>query len=103
MQAVIEFDNQYYSPSDLETFRHLMSLPPTPVDVHGSNDPSLPGGEATLDVQMITSVGVGIPTTFWYSKGFLLDYVMEISNTTSPPLVQSISYGNVCVVHTGAA
>lgn len=51
-------------------------------------------GESTLDIQWITAIGRNVPTTFWsVSKGFLLVWVIEVSEAPYPPLVHSISYG----------
>ena len=95
MQAVIEFDSQYYSKTDLEKFSQLSNYPTPDVTVVGGDNTTDPGGEATLDIQLVTSVGQGTPTYFWYSKGYLLQYLAGISSDANPPLVQSISYGTV--------
>ena len=52
-QCVGEFEQQYYSPSDLDTFLRGFGLPDAPVNVIGPNDASNPGGEASLDIQYI--------------------------------------------------
>lgn len=57
---------RFYSVSDLATFSKLSGVPQPDVTVVGSNNSSEPGGEATLDIQLITSTGQGIPTYFWY-------------------------------------
>ena len=93
-QAVAEFDEQYYSPSDLSTFSSLMGVPNPNVTVHGTNNPDKPGGESTLDIEWITAIGIDVPTVFWYvEKGFLLAWTLEVSEDLNPPLVHSISYG----------
>lgn len=56
-QSVAEFDGQFYSPSDLNKFTQLMGLPSSPVVVVGSNDPTNPGVESTLDIQWIQTTG----------------------------------------------
>eukprot|EP01095_Lingulamoeba_sp_RSL-Kostka_P017694 TRINITY_DN9376_c0_g1_i1.p1 TRINITY_DN9376_c0_g1~~TRINITY_DN9376_c0_g1_i1.p1 ORF type:complete len:708 (-),score=237.66 TRINITY_DN9376_c0_g1_i1:86-2164(-) len=91
-QAVVEFDFQFYSPDDLSQFTQLMGLPDLNVTVYGKNNPHIPGGESTLDIEWISFSN--IDTTFWYSDGFLTDWIVEITNTTNPPLVNSISYGS---------
>ena len=53
-QSVAEFDKQYYSPSDLDLFSNLMGVPLANVSLVGPNNPKLPGGESTLDIQWIT-------------------------------------------------
>ena len=49
-QSVVEFEEQYYSPSDLEAFFVLMGLPSANVTVVGPNDDANPGGEAVGSV-----------------------------------------------------
>ena len=56
---------RFYSVSDLATFSQLNGVPQPDVTVVGSNNSSEPGGEATLDIQLVTSTGQGIPTFFW--------------------------------------
>jgi hypothetical protein len=53
-QSVAEFDHQFYSPSDLDLFSNLMGVPLANVSLVGPNNPKLPGGESTLDIQWIT-------------------------------------------------
>lgn len=51
-------------------------------------------GESTLDIEWITAIGVNVPTVFWsVSRGFLLVWAIEVSESSNPPLVHSISYG----------
>eukprot|EP01126_Amoeba_proteus_P006024 TRINITY_DN1208_c0_g2_i2.p1 TRINITY_DN1208_c0_g2~~TRINITY_DN1208_c0_g2_i2.p1 ORF type:complete len:710 (-),score=120.24 TRINITY_DN1208_c0_g2_i2:95-2224(-) len=102
-QCVVEFEQQYYSPEDLQQFFAEMGLPSTtPVTVIGPNDPSQPGGEANLDIQWIMGMAVGVPTWFWSIKAEsseeiddILEWAYAIGNTTNPPWVNSISYGMV--------
>jgi len=86
---------RFYSVSDLAKFSKLNNLVTPDVVVVGSNNSSQPGVEATLDIQMVTAVGTQAKTYFWYSKGYILQYLAEISSDKNPPLVQSISYGTV--------
>ena len=53
-QAVGEFEQQYYSPSDLALFFKMMGITgaDTPVTVVGFNNGSHPGAEANLDIQV---------------------------------------------------
>ena len=52
--AVAEFFDQYYSPDDLDAFMEANGLPSAAhlVRLEGPNDPSKPGGEASLDIQV---------------------------------------------------
>ncbi|ELR22022.1 Prokumamolisin, activation domain containing protein [Acanthamoeba castellanii str. Neff] len=100
-QCVVEFEQQYYSPSDLTLFFEQMGLPTdTPVTVIGPNYPNQPGGEANLDIQYIMGVAPGAATTFWsiFANSSLeiddiLKWALQMSETENPPQVNSLSYG----------
>ncbi|ELR18532.1 sedolisinlike peptidase [Acanthamoeba castellanii str. Neff] len=100
-QCVVEFEQQYYSPSDLTLFLEQTGLPTdTPVTVIGPNYPNQPGGEANLDIQYIMGVAPGAPTVFWsiYANSTveiddILQWALQMSNTENPPQVNSLSYG----------
>ena len=101
-QMVGEFERQYYSPSDLDMFFREMGIvgADTPVTVIGMNNASDPGLEANLDIQYIMGVARGVPTTLWsiYAKTTVeIDHILTLEyalgNATSPPLVNSLSYG----------
>eukprot|EP01102_Stenamoeba_stenopodia_P008830 TRINITY_DN2585_c0_g1_i2.p2 TRINITY_DN2585_c0_g1~~TRINITY_DN2585_c0_g1_i2.p2 ORF type:complete len:383 (-),score=102.74 TRINITY_DN2585_c0_g1_i2:166-1314(-) len=49
--------------------------------------------EATLDIQMITSFGIGAKTCFWIETSWMYDFALDILNTENAPLINSISYG----------
>lgn len=53
-QGVALFGGQFFSPADLVQFEGQYNLPPQTVRVLNDNKPSLPGNEASLDVQYIT-------------------------------------------------
>lgn len=98
-QAVAEFEGQFYSPQDLKTFREKYGVADTKVTLHGSNIPQLPGGESTLDIEWIIATSPGVTTDFWYASkpntapnaSFIMGWAMEMTNSTSPPLITSIS------------
>jgi tripeptidyl-peptidase-1 len=95
-QSVVEFEGEYYSPGDLQLFFDEMGIygGNTPVTVIGTNDPTQPSDEASLDIQWIMAMSPGVPTTFWSVDEFdILMWCYSIGNTTNPPLVNSISYG----------
>jgi len=50
-------------------------------------------GEATLDIQMETSFGLGAKTCFWVMTEWMYNFANEIFSTQNAPLVNSISYG----------
>jgi subtilase family serine protease len=96
-QAIVSFEAQYWSQTDLDTFMDFMGLPRTTPKIIGYNDPKVPGGECTLDVQMVAGVGRGVPITTWSFPNpgqYVLDWAIAVSNTTEAPLVTSISYGD---------
>eukprot|EP01126_Amoeba_proteus_P044425 TRINITY_DN4935_c0_g1_i3.p1 TRINITY_DN4935_c0_g1~~TRINITY_DN4935_c0_g1_i3.p1 ORF type:complete len:619 (-),score=89.84 TRINITY_DN4935_c0_g1_i3:58-1914(-) len=99
-QSVAEFLEQYFSKKDLQEWFSLMGLKNQEVArVIGPNDETLPGGEASLDIQYIMGVAQNVATTFWSIPGrnqddqepFLV-WLLAIQNDPNPPLVHSISY-----------
>jgi tripeptidyl-peptidase I len=101
-QAVHEFEQQYYSASDLAMFFARNNLPNASVAVQiGYNNVSHPGGEAELDLQYIMGVGVNVPTWFVYVPGTnrhnqeepFLEWILLMLSIHNAPLVNSISYG----------
>jgi len=101
-QSVVEFEQQYYDPADLQLFFEETGIrgQDTPVTVIGPNDPTNPGGEASLDLQWIMAMAPGIPTVFWSNAANtseevddILGWAIAIGNTPNPPIVNSISYG----------
>eukprot|EP01133_Synstelium_polycarpum_P001425 gene1425-1653_t len=100
-QCVVEFEQQYYSPSDLIAFFERMGLPTTtPVTVIGYNDQTNPGIEASLDIQYMMGISTGSPTTFWsiYTNSSaevdnILEWELAMTQAVNPPLVNSLSYG----------
>jgi len=96
--GVIEFDQQYYAPSDLASFSQQFGvvIPPLASSrVVGFNDPTNPQIEATLDIQYALGVGVGASGWFWIEPGttWLYGFATHLFSTTSVPQVNSISYG----------
>ena len=103
--AVNGFLEQYISTTDLDTF--FTSYDKTQVgrrpSIVGPNDATKPGVEASLDIQYVMALAHGANLTFWYTPGrqpkspenepFLV-WLTDLSNTTSPPLVISTSYGD---------
>ena len=97
----MEFEEQYYSPNDLDMFFQEMGLESTAeVTVIGPNEETNPGVEANLDIQWIMAMAPGAPTTFWsiYANSTIeiddiLQWEYAIGNMTNPPLVNSLSYG----------
>mmetsp|Transcript_14785 Transcript_14785/g.57998 ORF Transcript_14785/g.57998 Transcript_14785/m.57998 type:complete len:543 (-) Transcript_14785:60-1688(-) len=102
-QAVVEFDQANYSPSDLQTFfqTYLPAQKGQVVEqVYGTNDPDgLISTEANLDVQYIMALGAFVNTSDYVVPrnpniiDSFLDYTWYVGNQTDAPLVHSISYG----------
>jgi len=69
------------------------------VTFQGPNDPTNPGGEASLDIQYL--MGLAPVETMFYSNGDLyngqepfLEWTVFMANQSNPPVVQSISYAD---------
>src|SRR3989338_5086972 len=102
-QAVVEFQGQFYSPSDLSAF-FSAKVPfypkgPVPVTVIGINEAGSPGVEASLDIEYIMGVAPGVNTTFYSYPNFnfwndLTTWMNKMLSQTSPPHVVSVSYGD---------
>jgi len=112
-QSVSEFLGQYYSPKDLQYYLAYYSVKPSfSVNVIGPNVASDPGGEATLDIQVMQGVAPGINTSFWSTAGLrnnsqptgpsnqepFLTWIMALMDNPDPPLIHSSSYSDKCVV-----
>mmetsp|Transcript_45260 Transcript_45260/g.113937 ORF Transcript_45260/g.113937 Transcript_45260/m.113937 type:complete len:746 (-) Transcript_45260:31-2268(-) len=95
VQSVAEFDGQFYSPDDVNSFTHLMNLVQPPITVVGPNNASVPGGESTLDIEWILTTGLNVSTVFWSvgDGGFLVEWVQQLADDPNPPQVHSVSYG----------
>jgi tripeptidyl-peptidase-1 len=101
LQAVAQFLEQYYSPSDLSSFQQQMNVPVQPVaKVIGNNQVNNPGTEASLDIEYIMSTGRGVPTWFIYTYGRALGqepfvvWATNLNALPSIPWVNTISYGD---------
>ena len=72
----------------------------TPVNILGPNNHTASGLESTMDIELILSVAPGVNSTFWLGpyndtlhRAWVLHFLASLNNNTSPPLVNSISYG----------
>lgn len=100
-QSVAEFLQQYYSEADLQQFLSSMGYPGQHAILVGPNDPSNPGGEASLDIQYMMGVARNISTVFW-SVGGLSPFQQEpfdvwltqVLGAATVPLVHSVSYAD---------
>lgn len=101
LQAVAQFLEQYYAPSDLQAFQSYFNTPQqTVAQVIGKNIPTNPGGEASLDIEYIMGVGQGVPTWFFYTSGLVdgqepfVEWATNLNAMTTIPSVNSVSYGD---------
>jgi len=97
--GVIEFEGQNFNPADLATYATDLNLPIIPItqaDTVGPNDPTNPQLEASLDVDMISSVNLQPVVWFWLEDsslgGWLYQFVVHFEAAASVPQVISISY-----------
>lgn len=103
-QAVAEFQGQYYLQQDLQQFVNYFYPNNTDsswwnVTVKGTNDPTNPSTEGSLDIQYIIGMAPGIPTEYWSMANFdffsdLTRWYTEINNDPNSPWVHSVSYGS---------
>eukprot|EP01041_Mallomonas_annulata_P007516 gene7516-15377_t len=100
-QSVFEACEQSYSPSDLKAFFNYANVVnnniPTEIGEYGSSETRCVENvndcaEASLDVQYLMSLSPNSPTTYWYADDFI-PWITDVSSSTNPPLVHSISYG----------
>lgn len=109
-QSVVEFYGQYYSNDDLSKFLLSVGMAKAYIpteNVYGdANVETDPGGEAQLDVEYIMAMAINADTyAYIYSPSVLnpydsdnegfLTYLYTVGNQTYPPLVHSLSYGDV--------
>eukprot|EP01041_Mallomonas_annulata_P011928 gene11928-24993_t len=108
-QAIPAFYSEFFSNRDLTIFANIFGLVPATIplsNVFGNlpNNENDPGFEASLDTQYITAVAKGVSTYFYSMKNFnpytpenegFLEYAWIVGNQTDPPLVHSLSYGDI--------
>lgn len=102
-QAVAEFQGEYYLQSDLQAFVTNFYPNADPswwnVTLKGTNNPSNPSTEGSLDIQYIIGMAPGIPTEYWSMAAFdfysdLTRWYTQINNDPKAPWVHSVSYGS---------
>jgi len=96
--CVAEWEDQYFDPAQLQKFGKdfAIAIPAlTSNHIVGTNDPSQPGVESTLDIQYVTGVSIGTTAWFWIEgdSAWLWTYASHVFATTPAPLIFSISYG----------
>jgi tripeptidyl-peptidase-1 len=96
--GVIEWDNQYYDPAQLQTFAKQFAVnvnTPSADHTVGFNLPSSPQVEATLDIQYVLSTGINAESWFWIEQSgvWLYGWAVHFFSVPVVPYVASISYG----------
>lgn len=104
-QAVGQFNSEAFLQEDLVKLHAAYGLGPMPPanvsvqGIRGKVDSVEMAGEGSLDLQVITSLAAGSPTTWWgispqNMDGFMMAYSVQVNDHPSPPLVHSISWGD---------
>jgi len=92
--AVAEFQGQFYKPDDLKLFKSDCGSDVS-VDNQIGTERDSAGVEAELDIEYIKAVAEGVPLTVVYDASYsLLSWINQVTALSSPPLVNSVSYGN---------
>ena len=104
--GIVGFLGQHFDPQDVSYFWHhfdkQISGTHAKIKVVGPNG-SPTGEEATLDVSYGSAMSNGLPVTFWSTKGQqpgnpanepFLQWLHDVANDPTPPLVFSISYSD---------
>ena len=109
-QSVFETNEESYSPSDLNLFQTTYELPIQPAlhpygfntseCIYGNITTGFDCYEGNLDVQYIMGVAQQTATIYWYvtsnsTTDPFVGWLVDIANTTNPPLVNSMSWGSV--------
>ncbi|OQS07669.1 tripeptidyl-peptidase, partial [Thraustotheca clavata] len=104
-QSIAAFYTESWSPVDLTLFQSQFNLTASPITQKGDryNNVSNPTGEASLDIQYITALAPGSPTTVWTMNGSnpfssgdepFVSWAEHVLADPAPSLVHSISYGD---------
>jgi tripeptidyl-peptidase-1 len=96
--GVMEWEDQYYSPTQLKSFSTDFSVSitaPTAAHTVGTNIPTDPQLESTLDIQWILAIGRGAEGWFWIENDgvWLYGWAVHFFGTPAVPNICSISYG----------
>jgi len=96
--GVIEFEQQYYAPSDLSQFASSFNVNCPPLassHIIGYNDPTNPQLESTLDIQYVLGIAQGGIGWFWIEGNnvWVYGFATHMYSTPTIPYVASISYG----------
>jgi tripeptidyl-peptidase-1 len=94
-QAIAEFEGEWFTNSDIESFWSYFDVKNVSLVRVPSSQPSGYGDESELDIEYITSTGSGIRTYAWDVEDdiYFATLAEEILESSTPPSVVSISYG----------
>jgi len=104
--AATGYHSEFIASSDIDLFQRWFDplWLQCDVTVIGPNDESQPGGEATMDVQLMMGIAANVPAIFWSTGGAephgpaadepFLAFMSALLADESPPLVVSTSYGD---------
>jgi len=104
-QAVAEFIWEDFSQADTMNMQRAYGQSVRKTLLQGPNGKAGEGvtvdsaGEGSLDLQVITTLASGSPTTWWSVNpytldGFMLAYALQVNDHPEPPLVHSVSWGD---------
>jgi len=94
-QGVVEWEQQFFSPSDLTSFGKKFGIPvinPPTVVGKGTGEGS---PEGSLDIQWISAIGMNAKNTYWMNDGsntWLYGWSNKFLAAATVPYVNSISY-----------
>lgn len=99
-QAVASFFNISASEDDARLFHLAMGMRRQPA-ARFEGPRGEPGVEGNIDMQWIQAMGNNVPVTYWATPGGdpatahepFLEWLLELANSSNPPLVHSLSYG----------
>jgi len=96
--GVIEFDGESFSNDDLYIYSTETGVPINNVSasqIYGPNDPTSPGDESSLDIQVMAGINPTAQNWFWLESGdnWLYSWTLDFLNATTYPQLVSISYG----------
>lgn len=103
-QSVFESLDVYYSTEDLTTFQNLFDLPVQAAIATNGFSTSVCGNkdcyEGNLDIQYIMGVAQDTTSIYDYqddssTEDVFLAWILSVASETDPPLVNSISYGEI--------
>jgi len=97
-QGVIQWEGQYYDELDNQVYTGNLSLPYTPLaanNIIGGNDPTQPGDESQMDIELITGMNPRATNWFWENDGtgWIYSFALSFANTKNVPMLISMSYG----------